>query len=260
MILQDSYRNFLKCSLYFLLWGATCLTLSPVGAGAAPSVRNLSDQSTFSINFKGNTFIVYPYGAVEERAVWKRPEWTPTGEKPIEVCWENISDSSVILREAVKDSVSKTWQHYSMVKFVGWNECKSGSPGIRIGISATESKTVFLGQKIAGITNGMLLRMDYSAFKSCKDRNEYCVRATAVHEFGHALGLAHEQNRDDADSKDEDISWCIGNRKQGDFPDLMLTLYDPQSIMNYCNKAWNNKGLLSEKDIEAVSKLYGARA
>jgi len=38
----------------------------------------------------------------------------------------------------------------------------------------------------------------------------------------------------------------------------MLTPYDPQSIMNYCNPDYNNHGELSALDIKAAQKLYGA--
>ena len=37
----------------------------------------------------------------------------------------------------------------------------------------------------------------------------------------------------------------------------LLTPYDPQSIMNYCNTSWNNGGKLSALDQVAVAKLYG---
>ncbi|SPD68623.1 Matrixin (fragment) (plasmid) [Cupriavidus taiwanensis] len=140
-----------------------------------------------------------------------------------------------------------------MVSFTGWGECQAMSRGIRIGISAFESGTVALGQHLDGVRNGMQLRVDFSAFKECAGRNSFCVRATAVHEFGHALGFAHEQNRTDAPD------WCKA-KHAGDLPDRTVTAYDDQSIMNYCNKAWNNDGMLSDKDIEAVGRLYGARA
>jgi hypothetical protein len=37
----------------------------------------------------------------------------------------------------------------------------------------------------------------------------------------------------------------------------MLTPYDPNSVMNYCNKKYNNDGELSDLDKQAVEQLYG---
>jgi hypothetical protein len=77
-----------------------------------------------------------------------------------------------------------------------------------------------------------------------------CIRKIAIHEFGHALGFAHEQNRGDAPQ------FCKGERQgtDGDYP---ITVYDPSSIMNYCNPKWNNDGFLSKLDRSTARYLYG---
>jgi hypothetical protein len=47
---------------------------------------------------------------------------------------------------------------------------------------------------------------------------------------------------------------------QGTTGDVLLTPYDPSSVMNYCNSKYNNDGQLSELDIAGLRQLYGSPA
>lgn len=188
---------------------------------------------------------VIPYGAIVKAARWKRLS--------VPVCWESASAVDAEAREWTRDAVAKTWQKASRIELTGWQQCAPVNKGIRIKVADVGPHVKTLGRFLDGMRNGMVLNFDFHGWGTeCAATREHCVRAIAVHEFGHALGFTHEQNRPDAPGECRSL-------RQGTNPDKLLTPYDPGSVMNYCNKAWNNDGFLSHRDTEAVQELYGAR-
>lgn len=180
--------------------------------------------------------------SLSQKYVWKT--------KAIPVCWENPGSINQKERSWVQDSITTTWQQYSDLSFEGWDSCSENSKGIRIGIQDTEPHTKGLGTQLDGQKNGMVLNFTYQNWSnSCGKMLEYCTRVIAIHEFGHALSFAHEQNRGDTPA------WC--DEPQGSNGDINIGAWDVHSVMNYCNSKWSNEGILSSTDIEALQQIYG---
>ena len=176
-------------------------------------------------------------------------ETNNSGVTYIPVCWENAGVYSTET-QWVKSAIESTWESVANISFQGWGSCVSNGRGIHILIKDNRSNS-HVGNYLNGRYGGMELNFTFRNFgQSCQSNKENCIKAIAVHEFGHALGLNHEQNRPDSVCHDEPSS--SGG--------LAITPYDKDSVMNYCNPRWNNDGKLSYYDILGIQKIYGKKS
>jgi hypothetical protein len=174
------------------------------------------------------------------------------------VCWEEKDPKFENERKLVRKAIHNTWESYSTLKFGtddeqdDWSACKPGFGGIRIHVEDVGPHTIALGNRLASKPNGMVLNFTYQNWsQGCQSMLDFCDKSIAVHEFGHAIGFAHEQNRPDTPGE-------CNEPAQGGSGDTLLTPWDPNSVMNYCNPKYNNNGELSHFDIVAVQYIYGA--
>lgn len=187
------------------------------------------------------------------------------------VCWEFDIRAEKIAEFAPMRQKVQTFVTQEMAKagftLSGWGKCESGSRGMRVAQwipkepvpenpdGAAAGMVQAFGRRVDGLFRGVGF---YMSEPECAS-SEVCVLATALHEFGHAIGLKHEANRrDSVCALDQTLGF--GDVIDGGLPHGQ---YDRDSIMNYCRAILSRRsGMpigLSSGDIAAIKSLYSGK-
>jgi hypothetical protein len=169
-------------------------------------------------------------------------------------------------RRWIQRAVEANWSRFARITFVGWGDCPGTGTfrsGLRVqvndqGLNCTARVNCgdAFGREIDGVPNGVRISQCNAGSGCERASREEAVTVMALHEFGHALGFQHEEDRRDSGRKS-----CGAPPDQDGPTDQRFGAFDINSVMSTCgvlaqNSTWTE---ISPNDIAAAQYVYGRR-
>jgi hypothetical protein len=184
------------------------------------------------------------YGGGTLSKLWIDP--STGGPIPIPVCFTQPGFAAQ--RTSTRDTLLDTWARVGNMSFTGWGTCPSqNQPNtVRVTFAKGPGGTFPLGRNVNGATGVTITTNDTNT----------ATRYQTMHEFGHALGFAHDQERPDNWSNGQPV-YCpntqegVKDRPGGNY----YNNADNRSIMSYCA---GTATALSGGDVAGLRGSYGS--